>query len=215
MRKRWLAGLAGASIMAFGAVILVQQVKGREQTLLAFQDRGVAKTKPWRSPADPHTKDAPSTLLPTITDPVSASAKEPSEVADDPVGTVESFLQRNRKEADDSIKSLTQEAEMLRARLQKVEAALGRWQAIAGALNQEPKKPSEADPTPVSKPEAGPENPHAVGAPSSEPPSQVKPQESSPVPPSLPADPPPPASPLPLPPSVETPPTLPGIPAPR
>ena len=54
----------------------------------------------------------------------------------DPMKAVESFLTRNRKEADDSIKALTSEAEVLRGRLQKVEAALARWEAVAGSLNQ-------------------------------------------------------------------------------
>lgn len=76
---------------------------------------------------------------------------EPAEPAagDDPMADVDSFLTRNRKEADDSIKALTREAEALRARLQKVEEALARWQAVSGALNQ------EADPDttgPPSKP---------------------------------------------------------------
>jgi hypothetical protein len=49
---------------------------------------------------------------------------------------VEAFVQRNRKEADEAIKALTQERDSLRARLQKVEAALGRWKAVAGALER-------------------------------------------------------------------------------
>ena len=49
---------------------------------------------------------------------------------------VEAFVQRNRKEADEAIKALTKEQDSLRARLQKVEAALGRWNAVAGALER-------------------------------------------------------------------------------
>jgi hypothetical protein len=55
---------------------------------------------------------------------------------DDPMAAVDSFLDRNRKEADDSIKALSREAEALRARLQKVEAALARWQTVSAALSQ-------------------------------------------------------------------------------
>ena len=67
-------------------------------------------------------------------------------IAEDPMAEVDSFLDRNRKEADEAIKSLSAEAETLKARLQKVEAALARWQAVAGALNEG--NPSLVEPTP-------------------------------------------------------------------
>jgi hypothetical protein len=60
----------------------------------------------------------------------------PGAAPDDPMQDVEAFVQRNRKEADEAIKALTQERDSLRARLQKVETALGRWKAVAGALEQ-------------------------------------------------------------------------------
>jgi hypothetical protein len=50
--------------------------------------------------------------------------------------TVEEFVLRSRKEAEDSINALTREAETLRARLQKVEAALERWKAVERALKE-------------------------------------------------------------------------------
>jgi hypothetical protein len=56
----------------------------------------------------------------------------------DPMGTIETFLVRNRKEAEQAIETLNQEAEALRARLQKVEAALSRWQEVEKALCAEP-----------------------------------------------------------------------------
>jgi hypothetical protein len=51
---------------------------------------------------------------------------------------VEAFVERTRKEADDSIKALTREADTLRGRLLKVEAALERWKAVAQSLKREP-----------------------------------------------------------------------------
>ena len=56
---------------------------------------------------------------------------------------VDAFVERNRKEAEDSIDKLTKEAETLRARLQRVEAALERWKAVEDALKREPAKVSE------------------------------------------------------------------------
>ena len=65
---------------------------------------------------------------------------------DDPMQVVEAFVARNRKEAEDSIQALTQEAETLRARLQKVEAALERWKAVDNALKQAPAGATGRDP---------------------------------------------------------------------
>jgi len=53
------------------------------------------------------------------------------------VQTLEAFVLRSRREAEESIEKLTKEAETLRARLQKVETALDRWKGVRDALNQE------------------------------------------------------------------------------
>jgi hypothetical protein len=58
--------------------------------------------------------------------------------------TVQAFVEKNGKEAEDSIDKLTKEAEMLRARLQRVEAALERWKAVEQALKKEPAKAADA-----------------------------------------------------------------------
>lgn len=58
--------------------------------------------------------------------------------ANDPAELVSEFVDRSRKEAERSIAALTKEAEELRARLKKVEAALDRWQSISRALAAEP-----------------------------------------------------------------------------
>jgi hypothetical protein len=99
-----------------------------------------------------------------MTDP---APTEPGQDAEDPMVAVETFLRRNRKEAEDSIQALSREAEALRARLSKVEAALARWQSVAGALNPgqkwgQPDRPPEQGPEPppidtAPRPEGGPQ----------------------------------------------------------
>lgn len=100
---------------------------------------------------------------------------------------VESFVERNRKEAEDSIKALSKEAEELRARLKKVEAALERWQAVSRALAGEPEgavvESTPAAPSGLSTTvEASP----ADLAPAPSPPVEIPPpgprQESEPAP---------------------------------
>jgi hypothetical protein len=63
--------------------------------------------------------------------------------ADDPMQIVEKFVERNRKEAEESIEKLSKEADALRARLQKVEAALERWKAVQSALERGPAQAPE------------------------------------------------------------------------
>ena len=53
----------------------------------------------------------------------------------DPVDSVETFVERNRKEAESAIQTLSIEAETLKTRLAKVETALTRWQSFSRALN--------------------------------------------------------------------------------
>jgi hypothetical protein len=125
-----MAGIVAASALALvTAASVAQRAERPRLTISPAQADAPPDRKPWRSKSEP-----PATLnppLPTIESvpPESARADE------DPMIAVESFLRRNRKEADDSIHALTREAEALRARLAKVEAALARWQAVAGSLN--------------------------------------------------------------------------------
>jgi hypothetical protein len=155
MRRRWLVGtLVVLSTLALaGRVVTLAQ---RPETLKVMRDSvptgsKEAPPKGWRSAGDPQVKTANGPLPPA----------EPA--AEDPMGAVESFLQRNQKEADDSIKALTQEAEALRARLQKVESALGRWKGVAQALELQSRSGvNSPPPVPQNKlgepgPEAGPE----------------------------------------------------------
>jgi hypothetical protein len=77
------------------------------------------------APAMPPT--APPRVLPS---PSSTAAGTMA----DPEAAAFGFVERTTKEADDAIKALAKEAETLRARLQKVEAGLTRWQAVKTSL---------------------------------------------------------------------------------
>jgi hypothetical protein len=140
MRKRWLA-------VVF--VVVATGVAGRAVSWAQKVPAGSPIEPPpqrWRSPSpnDAQVKPSAETLPPDLPSdlppgPPPAKSVIPPEnvVGDDPMGVVDSFLKRNRKETEDSIKALNLEAESLRARLQKVEAALARWQTISAALNQD------------------------------------------------------------------------------
>lgn len=52
----------------------------------------------------------------------------------DPEGAAKAFVERSQKEAEEAVAALSKEAEALRARLQKVEAGLARWQAVKESL---------------------------------------------------------------------------------
>jgi hypothetical protein len=95
----------------------------------------------------------------------------------DPMQVVEDFVQRGRETAAQHVASLTEERDRLRARLERVEAALQRWDAVNQALGV---------PTPDPAADAPPPNePAEVPAPPAE-------EEPSPAPA---ADAPPPSEP--------------------
>ena len=110
----------------------------------------------------------------------------------DPVQSVENFVERNRKEAESSIQTLTTEAANLKDRLARVEKALIRWQAFSRALNadqpaSQPEVPATAPesttgpkvkwerPTPDQSPQPTPDDKPAPAAPPTEPPAQLEP----------------------------------------
>ncbi len=106
----------------------------------------------------------------------------------DPEGAAKAFVERSQKEADEAITALGKEAETLRARLQKVEAGLARWQAVkeslgssaAGRPGWRPRgadAPATLEPIPSAvEPKARPAVP-AGSRPATEP---VKPPEATP-----------------------------------
>jgi hypothetical protein len=61
-----------------------------------------------------------------------ASAPE----AQDPEAAVRLFIEQNQKQAESQLKNLKDEAERLRARLQKVEAGIKRWETYLSAIKQ-------------------------------------------------------------------------------
>jgi hypothetical protein len=129
-------------------------------------------------PSLPAVDEAPPPQI-TQTPTSPAIAARPGE---DPMGAVDSFLDRNRKEAENSIQALNQEAEILRARLQKVEAALARWQDVSkalkgeGSLAQGQSTPTQLEPVPSKGEEPSPTPATAA----SKPPRWTKPTGEAP-----------------------------------
>src|SRR4051794_30673321 len=123
MRRWTLAGIVAASVVIIGLASMAQGPP--EPNLLPPPPTEESKALPEQVGFTPDAPPLPGTaVLP------------PTATTDDSMQAVEAFVQRNRKEADEAIKTLTQERDSLRERLQKVEAALGRWKAVAGALEQ-------------------------------------------------------------------------------
>jgi hypothetical protein len=73
--------------------------------------------------------------------PLSSSTTEPAAVieSEDPEQVVKAFIEQNQKQAQSQLKKLKDEGDKLRARLQKVEASIKRWETYLTAL-----KPSQA-----------------------------------------------------------------------
>jgi hypothetical protein len=55
---------------------------------------------------------------------------------DDPEKAAREFIEKNQKIAESELNALRKEADTLRARLQKVESAIRRWDAVSQALKQ-------------------------------------------------------------------------------
>jgi hypothetical protein len=70
---------------------------------------------------------------------------------EDPAKAAQDFVEQNQKVAETQLKNLRDEEAKLRARLQKVEAAIKRWEALVSALNV-----SATAQTVVSSPNFGP-----------------------------------------------------------
>ncbi len=63
---------------------------------------------------------------------------------DDPEKNAQAFAEQNRKMAESQLKTLKEEEARLRARLQKVESGIKRWQALLEALKQSESVSDEA-----------------------------------------------------------------------
>ncbi|MGP0064167.1 MAG: hypothetical protein ACLQGP_11285 [Isosphaeraceae bacterium] len=81
---------------------------------------------------------------------------------DDPEKKAQAFVEQNRKVAESQLKSLKEEEQKLRARLQKVEGGIKRWESLLTALE----KSSAASPpkglTLTDPRTTGSSNPHAL-----------------------------------------------------
>jgi hypothetical protein len=71
-----------------------------------------------------------------VKDSASVAAPGSAPIADDPEKVAKDFVEQNQKQAEAQLKNLKDEAEKLRARLQKVEAGIKRWETLLGALKQ-------------------------------------------------------------------------------
>lgn len=92
------------------------------------------------SPVGPEADPQPAVLPPATartakgTTAAAPGPFTPEGTLADPEGEAKAFVEKSRKEADEVIRALNKEAETLRARLQKVEAGLARWQAVKDSL---------------------------------------------------------------------------------
>jgi hypothetical protein len=126
----------------------------------------------------PPAREAPPTPIPAELG--TAAPSPPGPANDDPEKNARAFAERNRKEAQDELKRLKDEAERLRTRLGKVEAGIRRWEALLSALeNCERTEPPKLQPIPTSLP--SPENPtHLDAIPRAKPATVIR--ESAPAP---------------------------------
>ena len=69
--------------------------------------------------------------------PAAAAVVNPSTTSEheDPAKAAQDFVEQNQKVAETQLKNLRDEEAKLRARLQKVEAGIKRWEALVSALN--------------------------------------------------------------------------------
>ena len=123
MDRRWIVGLVVmVGILLVGRAVSLAQREAKVHGVMQVKSAG------WAQPgqAEPVRIGADQGL----------PRGEPSTNAEDRMAAYDGFMSRSRKEVDESIQSLSREAVLLKARLQSVEAALVRWQAVAGALDQ-------------------------------------------------------------------------------
>ena len=113
----------------------------------------------YRQRPSPSNLEAPS--IETKSEPAGSHDAPIAGEADDPEKTVQAFVDQNRKVAEGQLKSLKGEAERLRARLQKVEAGIRRWESLLAALE---KSEAAAKDLPPDEPGGGPQCPATVPA---------------------------------------------------
>jgi hypothetical protein len=131
---------------------------------------------------------APSTVTGIGAAVVVSSPADPAN--DDPDQNARAFVERNRKEAQDELKKLKEEAERLRTRLGKVEAGIRRWDSLLAALDNSERIAPPGSVQPIARdtptalepvPAATPATPVRESEPS--PPKPSDPPVSQPMPP--------------------------------
>ena len=92
---------------------------------------------------------------------------EPSPAAanEDPELSAQSFVERNEKEAEERLKALTAEAEQLRARLNKLESGIKKWENLVNALKTAQQGPVTSTAVTAGAEDAGDLEPIRPGTP--------------------------------------------------
>jgi hypothetical protein len=86
---------------------------------------------PAEAPASPVARAALPVDKPAVSQPNGTGS-----TGDDPEKAAREFIEKNQKIAEAELNTLRKEADALRARLQKVESAIRRWDAVSQALKQ-------------------------------------------------------------------------------
>jgi hypothetical protein len=102
----------------------------------SIRDSGAAESAPLEpAAADTEVPSSAPGVPTTDLAPSSRSSEQPFRT-DDPEKAADAFAEQNRKVAETQLKTLTDEANRLRARLRQVEAGIKRWQALVEAMKQ-------------------------------------------------------------------------------
>jgi len=164
MRLRWLSATLAVLVLGGGGAATVAQLsrQSRPPTRIVTSQPPQPAPQPAPGPTTPPDPNGPfmpeaapalplpldpDAPLPAASEPLLSPAapaeNRPGGAEPDPVENVEAFIHQNRQQAEATIKALNAEADQLKARLARVEAALARWHGVAAALKAGP-RPGEA-----------------------------------------------------------------------
>ena len=124
-------------------------------TLAAFLGGATFGQKPTDFPPDtknaarPPALDTTSILGTRQTQPAPTSKGVPGLLGDDPLAAAEKYLEKTSQEVAEAIEVLGKEADALRTRLEKVEAAHRRLNGVLGGLQAPVPMPGTADEKPA------------------------------------------------------------------
>lgn len=166
---RRFAPVAIGMILVLGAVVLIGRGKSLRAQAPPVLEEG-PKLDRGAVPLElPPAADAVG--LPNPAEPAAPPAPGggPAPAPEDPDKAAEAFMNQTRAQADGQIKALTTEAEQLRARLKKVESAIGRWQSLRAALDLKPVQGQALAPPPAAEPALAPVSPELTAGPAEPP----------------------------------------------